>query len=233
MIIYHVFTGKSTAELEAIRKAQPQYLLLSYFYVKNKPLQQFVEQLGYRPHILLDSGAFSAHTQGKGIALTDYMQYIKDNEPYISEYMNLDVFQDNEMSFAYFNIMKMKGFKPIAVVQYGTNETEWLEKYIELGESRIALGGTVPITNKSVVANWIRLLTWQYPDIKFHLLGSSSKKITDTCDLFSCDSSTWMMQALNGKPGHIKGKSREAKIQRAIFNLRQEIQYVEQIKGCM
>ncbi|QED48170.1 hypothetical protein [Cytobacillus dafuensis] len=224
--IFHVAVNSSTAETEALRKVRPQRLLLSYFYFRNKPLKQFVEKLGYSPEIMLDSGAYSAWTKGKGIALTDYMKYIEENREYITNFINLDVFGDNEMSFDYFMILKKKGFSPIPVVQYGDDHEEWLHKYYNLGERFIALGGTVPIKNKWEVSEWVRLLAWQYPEIKFHLLGSSSRQNINHCDMYSCDSSTWFMQAIMGKPNHIKGTSRIAKIERAAYKLKKELELV-------
>lgn len=216
----------STAELEALQEVKPSRLLLSYFYFRNKPLKCYVERLGYKPEIMLDSGAYSAWTKGKGIALTDYMKYIEENKEYISSYVNLDVFGDNEMSFDYYSIMKRKDFNPVPVVQYGDDHMKWLERYYQLGERFIALGGTVPIKNKWEVSDWVRLLAWQYPEVKFHLLGSSSRKIIDHCDMYSCDSSTWFMMAVMGKPNHIKGTSRQAKMERAKFNLKKELELV-------
>jgi hypothetical protein len=145
MKIYHVAVDSSTAELETLKEVKPPRLLLSYFYFRNKPLNDYIERLKYQPEILLDSGAYSAWTKGKGIALTDYMKYIKENKDYISAYINLDVFGDNEMSYDYYQIMKRKGYNPIPVVQYGVNHMEWLEKYYQHGERFMALGGTVPI----------------------------------------------------------------------------------------
>jgi hypothetical protein len=185
-----------------------------------------VERLCYVPEIMLDSGAYSAFTKGKGIALTDYMKYIENNNEYITRYMNLDVFGDNQMSYDYYEIMKRKGFSPVPVVQYGEDYQEWLDKYRYNGEQFIALGGTVPIKNKKEVSEWVRLLSWQYPEINFHLLGSSSRKILDHCDVYSVDSSTWFMMAVMGKPNHIKGTSRLAKMERAKFNLKKELELV-------
>jgi hypothetical protein len=206
-----------------LKEVKPPRLLLSYFYFKNKPLKNYVEQLGYKPEIMLDSGAYSAWTKGKGIALTDYMKYIEENKEYIYCYMNLDVFGDNQMSYDYYLILKKKGFSPVPVVQYGDDHQDWLDKYYQQGERFMALGGTVPIKNKWEVSDYVRLLSWQYPEINFHLLGSSSRKIIDHCDMYSCDSSTWFMMAINGYPKHIPGTSRLAKLERAKFNLKKEM----------
>jgi len=222
MKLYHVAVDSSTAELEVLQQVKPPRLLLSYFYFKNKPLGEYIERLGYTPEIILDSGAYSAWTKGKGIALTDYIKYIQENKEFIHKYFSLDVVEDSQMSYRYWQIMKEKGLKPIPVYHYGENESV-LQKYANQ-TGYIGLGGTVPVSNKSEVADWARMITWQYPEIKFHLLGSSSGKIIDTCDLESTDSSSWFMQAVMGKPEHIKGKSREAKIKRALYNLKRELE---------
>ncbi|MEH7251917.1 hypothetical protein V7111_07305 [Neobacillus niacini] len=222
MKLYHVAVDSSTAEVEALRQVKPPRLLLSYFYFRNKPLGEYIEKIGYTPEIILDSGAWSAYNKGKGIALTEYLKYIEENKEYIHKYFSLDVIFDSQMSYRYWQIMKEKGYNPIPVFHYG-EEAAHLKRYVEQTDY-IGLGGTVTIKDKNEVGDWVRMITWQYPDKKFHLLGSSSDKIISTCDLESTDSSTWFMQAIMGKPKHIKGTSREAKIERAIFNLKRELE---------
>lgn len=224
MILYHVFTGKSSAEYQVIEKLKPPNLLISYFYFKNKPLKEFVERIGYKPKIFLDSGAYSAFTCGKNISPIDYMNYIDLNREFLPDgsYISLDVIGDSKLSMIYYEIMKSKGFSPVPVYHYGENENA-LKFYVENGNQYIALGNTVPITNKDIVVKWINELIKNYPSVKFHLLGSSSKKIMSCENLFSCDSSTWILQAKNGCPKHILGTSTEAKIERAIYNMREEL----------
>lgn len=219
--IYHVAVNSSTAELEALKEVKPPRLLLSYFYFKNKPIKDYVQKLGYQPEIFLDSGAWSTYSKGKGIALTDYLQYIKENNDYIQNYFSLDVIGDSQLSYRYWQIMREKGFHPIPVYHYNAPEM-YLNLYTNQTDY-IGLGETVPEKDKNKVADWIRMIVWQYPQIKFHLLGSSSEKIIDTCDIESTDSSTWFMQAIMGKPKHIKGNTRESKIERAIYNLQSEL----------
>lgn len=222
MKLYHVAVDTSTAELEALREVKPPRLLVSYFYHRNKPLEEYEKKLGYSPKFVMDSGAYSAWTKGKGIALTDYLECIDRNRDKLEHYFSLDVIGDSKLSYWYWQIMREKGYDPIPVFHYGEDE-KYLKKYIEQTDY-IGLGGTVPISNKAEVADWARMITWQHPEKKFHLLGSSSGKIIDTCDLESTDSSTWFMQAIMGKPEHIKGTSREAKIERAVFNLKRELE---------
>lgn len=222
MELYHVAVDSSTAEREVIKDIQPPRLLLSYFYFRNKSLKEYTDMLGYRPKIILDSGAYSAWNKGKGIALTDYMDYISENKDYIYKYFTLDVVGDPELSYWYYKIMKEKGFNPIPVYHYGEDES-WLERYTSETDY-IGLGGTVPEKDKGKVSDWIRFIVWQYPDMKFHVLGSSSPKIINTCDVYSTDSSTYWMQSINGKPQHIKGRTRQAKIDRAKYNMIKELE---------
>ena len=123
-------------------------------------------------------------------------------------------------------LMRRKGFSPIPVYHYQADE-KYLKYYAKRAEL-IAIGGTVPEHNKRIVAEWVRVLVWTYPEIRFHLLGSSSRKIVDTVDLHSVDSSTWIMQAKNGRPYHIPGKTPQAKVKRAVYNLEKEINLFEE-----
>lgn len=227
MKIFHVAVDSSTAELEALQEVKPPRLLLSYYYFRNKPLKDYLERLGYKPEIILDSGAWSAFSKGKGIALTDYMRYIEENKEWINMFFSLDVMNDSQLSYRYWQIMRERGFKAIPVYHYGSPEM-FLDLYANQTDF-IGLGGTVPIKDKNAVSEWVRMISWQYPEVKFHLLGSSSRKILDHCDIYSVDSSTWFMMAINGKPQEIKGNSREMKIQRAIHNLKKELELVSEV----
>lgn len=222
MELYHVVTASTSVEIEVIKQVKPPRLLLSYYYFKNRPLERFISEIGYKPKIMLDSGAYSAFTKGKGIALTDYLKYVQDNREYIDLFISLDVIQDSDLSYWYWHIAREKGYKPIPVFHYLEDE-KVLSKYANQTDY-IALGGTVPEKDKNKVADWVRLIVAQYPEIKFHVLGTSSRKVIDTCAIASADSSTWIMQAIMGNPKHITGKSREAKVERAIYNLKGELE---------
>jgi hypothetical protein len=222
MNLYHVVTAKSKAEIEAIKEIRPPKILISYFYFKNRLLADFIEEIGYKPEIFLDSGAYSAWSRNKNISPIDYMNYILNNLDYINKYIALDVIGDSELTIKYFEIMRLKGFYPVPVYHYGDPE-EVLKYYIEMGIDYIALGNTVPIQNKGAVAAWINELMGKYPAIKFHLLGSSSRKIIEGTKIYSVDSSTWFIQAIKGLPKHIIGVDRAAKIERAKYNMKEEL----------
>ena len=218
MTLYFVVTGNKE-ELEVIREVKPPNILVSYWYFKTKPLGEFCSQIGYTPNILLDSGAYSAFTKNKTVNLLDYMKFITDNSETISDYISLDVINDSDLTVAFYNIMRMKGYNPIPVYHYGEDECV-LKHYLSSGATRIALGGTVPIRNKAVVAKWCSDLHSRYPDVEFHLLGSTSKVVLESSSVSSCDSSSWYMMAVNGFPKEIAGKTKESKMERAKYQLR-------------
>lgn len=218
MIIYFV-TDTSKAGLEVIRELKPKNVLVSYWYFKNKPMNEFCDEIGYMPNILLDSGAYSAFTKGKTVNVLDYMRYITDNLPLLESYISLDVITDTQLSVAFYDLMRMKGFDPIPVYHYGEDQRA-LDHYLIVGSKRIALGGTVPIKDKRVVAEWCKELHSRHPDIDFHLLGSTSKVVLESDSVSSCDASSWYMMAVNGYPKEITGKTRGAKIERAKYNMK-------------
>lgn len=215
--VYFVTTGLQE-EMQVIRKVRPPRLLCSFWYFKNKPLEAFCESLGYRPEIMLDSGAYSAFTKGKNVNVLDYMAYIKENAAYISRYVALDVIGDSFTSRLLYDLMRAKGFDPVPVVHYGEGAADLLQ-YVETGARFIALGDTVRIRDKKVVAAWCTEIHRQHPGIELHLLGSSSQKILQSGALSSCDSCAWYLLAINGKPASIPGKTQAAKLARAEVNM--------------
>lgn len=221
-MIYFVTTGRAD-EVHVIQKLQPTHLLVSYFHTKNKPIKLLIDSLGYTPKLLLDSGAWSAYNTGKNISLIDYMNYIEENIQYIEHYVALDVIDPNlgdEFSKRYYEMMLLRNLDPIPVFHYG-EDLSYLQYYVDQEPPFIALGGTAMNRSKTEVREWVSSLNQLYPDQPFHLLGSSSKQITEYTDLRSYDSSTWIMMASNGFPAHIPGKSIESKRERMKYHMSQ------------
>lgn len=224
MEFFFVTVGKKNPiEIQVIKELKPAALLLSFFYWKNFDLGEFIKEIGYTPKILFDSGAYSSYTSGKEVELQQYVSCIKKNNKYIWRYISLDKLGDDKKSFDAFMEMKEMGLNPVPVFHYMGDES-YLRKYIESGETFIALGGTVPIKSKNKVAEWVRMLSWMYPEVRFHLLGSGSRKILDHCDIQSADASTWIMGAVMGKPKMIPGNDEESKKKRASFNMNKYIE---------
>lgn len=225
-IYFSTVAYKNKWEIDIIRDLRPAHILVSFFYLRKYPLDGLVRDLGYRPVIMLDSGAYSAWSLGKNISLVDYLAYLIQNKDHIDHYLSLDVIPDGSgvdseaVGYGYYSIMRDLGLHPIPCYHYGSPPSE-LQRYVDDGNAYIALGNTVPVRNKALVADWVRSLIKQYPSTQFHLLGSSSKKVLEVDGLTSCDASTWITGALMGIPAHIPGKSKDNKIARATFNMRE------------
>lgn len=218
MDFYFVCTGiHRRLEIEPIKELRPKHLMISYHYFKNVDLGEFIKVIGYKPKILLDSGAFSAFMSGKPVNLEKYIEYIKRNNEHIYKYVCMDVLGDSVKSYEAWEQMRARGLDPMPVFQYMGDEAI-LQKYIAAGVDLIGLGGTVPIKSKREVAAWARLLAWQYP-ANYHLLGSANRVILDEVDLYSADASTWAMGAIFGRPFHIPGNTVQSRIKRAKYNL--------------
>ena len=227
MDVYFVTVGLRE-EIEVIRKVRPPRLLCSYWYFKHKSLRDFCNTIGYKPEIMLDSGAYSAFTKGSSVNLFDYMKYIAENDEYISRYVALDVIGDTFATKLYYEIMRNKGFRPIPVYHFG-DDISLMQYYISNGSRTVALGNTVRIRDTSEVAQWCKELHEWQPGISLHLLGSSSQKIIECGVVDSCDSSTWYVMAVNGYPKEIPGKTRLTKISRAEANMIQTMEAFNEI----
>lgn len=205
MNIYFVSSfDRNKDEKRAIKKAKPEHILISFYYA-NKDMKVFTDFIGYKPKIMLDSGAYSAWKSEKELLIDDYINYIKENTDYIDEYIAFDCIGNPEKTYKNYIKMLDEELNPIPVYHYGS-DIFYLEKYLQ-NTNRIALGNTVPIRNKNHVANWINHLISKYPDSKFHLLGSTSKAIIKNCPgLVSCDSTTYSIRPAMGKPKFIDGK---------------------------
>lgn len=197
---YFVYCG-NLQEREIIKELKPPNLLLSYYYFKHKSMKEIIESLGYKPNIMLDSGAYSAYNSGKAINIFEYMDYIRENESHLECYMASDVMKNGEETFENFVFMKESGLNPVPIFHYKTDEI-WLEKYYELGERFVALGSTVPEPRKYLVRMWINELAVRFHDLSFHVLGTSRREIIDYCDVWSCDSTGWIRTAI------LRGKTR-------------------------
>lgn len=216
--VYFVTIGKRE-EIQVIKKIRPQRLLCSYWYFRNRPLKELCSSIGYVPEIMLDSGAYSAFTKGKSVNVLEYMAYIKANEPFISRYVALDVIGDHLTTELFYDLMKIKGLEPIPVFHYG-DDSSLMDHYISTGAKLVALGGTVVIRDKDIVATWCAEIHRRYPETKLHLLGSSSQKIMESGAVASCDSSAWYMMAVNGKPEMVSGENRSSVLDRAEANMK-------------
>lgn len=164
--------------------------------------------------LFLDSGAFSAWSQGEEINIQEYITFIKENEKYIDLYSNLDVIGDPKGTWKNQRIMEKAGINPVPVFHFGEN-IKWLQKLIDKKYKYISLGGMVPISNKDLVP-WLDNLWSNYltdkdgmPVTRVHGFGLTSLKMMLRYPWYSVDSTSWVVTGRMGSiyiPKKKKGK---------------------------
>ena len=152
--------------------------------------------------LFIDSGAFSAFTQGVAINLDEYIAFIKQYKDIITVYANLDVIGDAEGTLANQKRMEKAGLNPLPCFHYG-EPIEFLKYY--LGKYKyIALGGMVPISTKDL-GTWLDNLFANYicdkdgkPRVQVHGFGLTSLKLMLRYPWYSVDSTSWVVTGRMG-----------------------------------
>ena len=171
-------------------------VLISYFYFKKIKKQQLkkLEKLD----VFVDSGAFSAWSQGDIIDVEAYMLWLWEYG--FETYASLDVIYDPEATKENFETMrnpnriKEEGFNPIPTFHYGIDF-----KYLEdiKDEPYIALGGMVPLAKESAkLQRWLDkcfeiLIDNVKKGMKVHGFGLSNMQLLKRYPFYSVDSSSW------------------------------------------
>ena len=172
-------------------------LLLSYHYFKNTDLEALMAKyFGEKiPKIFIDSGGFSAATQGVDIDIDAYCDWLKQYQSLIHVYANLDVIGDPEKTYEQQKMMEDRGLKPIPVFHTG-EPVSWLERYIDEGYDYIALGGMVPYArDRKKLIQWMSMCFKVAEDsgkeIGYHGFGMTNWDLMRAYPWKSVDSSSW------------------------------------------
>lgn len=179
--------------------------------------------------LFLDSGAFSAWTQGIEINIQDYIEFIKKYKDEIDLYANLDVISfspnpsDKEeaarKTLENQKIMESAGLSPLPVFHVG-EPWKYLEYYLKKYDY-IGLGGMVQ-QPKTILIPWLDKVFGDficdkrgYPKVKVHGFGLTSVPLMIRYPWYSVDSTTWVVNSRlgrvfipsrrNGKWGYGKG----------------------------
>lgn len=154
--------------------------------------------------LFLDSGAFSAYAMKKEINITDYINFIKENEKHITVYANMDVIGDPEKTLENQKIMEAEGLSPLPCFHQG-EDTKYLEHYVENYEY-ICVGGMASkrFNYNTTIANLDTYFTLVcsssgIPKVKVHGFGITAIPMVLRYPWYSVDSSTWVVFARYGK----------------------------------
>lgn len=153
-------------------------------------------------NLFLDSGAFSAFTQGAEIDIYEYIAFIKKNKKYIETYAVLDVIGSAKETWKNQRIMEKAGLNPLPCFHFG-EDIKWLKKYVKKYKY-MALGGMVPISSKDLKV-WLDDLFSNHlcdkkgnPLIKVHGFGMTSLNLMLRYPWYSVDSTSWVVTGRMG-----------------------------------
>jgi len=153
--------------------------------------------------LFLDSGAFSAFTQGITIDIQEYIAFIKEHESVLEVYANLDVIGDPVGTWKNQITMEKAGLSPLPCFHYG-DDPKWLKRYLSKGYEYIALGGMVPISTNDL-RSWLDYIFPEFlcdssgiPTIKVHGFGLTSLRLMLRYPWFSVDSTSWVVTGRMG-----------------------------------
>lgn len=164
--------------------------------------------------LFLDSGAFSAFSQGVEIKIKDYIAFIKEHLEHLEVYANLDVIGDAEATLQNQKIMEKAGLKPLPCFHYG-EPIKYLKHYLD-NYDYLALGGMVPISTADLRV-WLDNLFHEHicdksgmPRVKIHGFGLTSFPLMKRYPWYSVDSTSWVVTGRMGSvyiPRQRQGKS--------------------------
>lgn len=184
--------------------------LESYYEIRNNTrMLDCIQERGDK--IFLDSGAFSAFTQGVEVDLRDYATFIREHEDIITTASNFDVIGRNMERQSYDNLkileryLKENGSRMgVQPVHHARDHDSWLEKYLKEGYDYIFLGGMVP-ESTPYLRQWLDRVWDRYltdgmgrPRVRVHGFGLTTESLMLDYPWYSVDSTSWKMYSIMG-----------------------------------
>jgi hypothetical protein len=163
-------------------------LLLSFHYFRDRSIADLFDGCDPMPRIFLDSGAFSAATQGARIDIGEYADYIQRNLPHVEVYANLDVIGDHSRTLANQRYLEKRGLHPLPV--FHAKEPWEALRDLVAEYDYIGLGG-IAIKGTQRFAPWVKRCFELAGDTKLHGFGVSNWLLLRAFPWHSVDHTTW------------------------------------------
>ena len=169
-------------------KPERARLLLSYFYFRDTNIGDLFRDCSPMPWVFLDSGAFSAATQGAKIDVGEYAAYVERNIDHIEIFANLDCIGNAQRTRANQEFLERRGLRPLPVFHAGE---AWsvLEQMVSQYDY-IGLGG-IAIKRTQRFAPWIKRCFEIAEGNRLHGFGVSNWFLLRAFPWFSTDHSSW------------------------------------------
>lgn len=167
--------------------------LLSYFDTEGVPgaFEFWLSPAEPGKRLFIDSGAFSAYTQGIPVDLGAYIKWLHAHKANVYCYACLDIINDCEGTRRNYETMVAAGLKPIPVFHVGS-PLEELERYCGLTDF-VALGGSVQLSKRrELLQRWFDscfAIVKKFWPVKVHAFGVTAQWLLERYPFFSCDSS--------------------------------------------
>lgn len=177
----------------ALLAYQPELrFLVSYYYLQSPSVLK--DLLGVQSKkkeldLFLDSGAFSAMTMEKQIALKTYARFLLDYRDYFTIYANLDVIRDAEKTLHYQRILEEEyGLSPLPV--FHVNEDwRYLDYYLE--RYRYIALGVAGSPHHSYLPWLVKCFQIAGNHAVFHGFGITTWEVLCAFPWYSVDSASW------------------------------------------
>jgi hypothetical protein len=179
------------------------FKLLSYAWMvrRGKPNAEMKRFFSWPVTRFLDSGAFTAYTQGRPVDLAAYADFCLAHAGQFETLSNVDAIGGGEdaaaLTYANQKFLEGEGLKPLPVF-HCREPTKWLERYIAEGYDYIALGGMVP-ENAPYLRCWLDDVFSRFlcdadgvPRVRVHGFGLTRPKLILRYPWHSVGSSAWL-----------------------------------------
>lgn len=177
-------------------------MLFSFHYYGKFDFAEYVGSMAVRPMVMVDSGGFSAHTQGAEISLDAYVGWLRRNADWIDLYANLDEIGDPAGTLRNQLRMERMGMRPMPIVHFGS-DPRIIAQYAANGYDYQALGGMVPhlrgVARAARDGKPHELIDWLdrchdvagASGVGLHGFGATTWSIVELYPWRSVDSSSW------------------------------------------
>lgn len=166
--------------------------LVSYWYIKNGRGESVVDySISHNVPLFLDSGAFSAMTQGVEIDINEYTEYCLQHAGKFAVIASLDVIGDHVTTARNHDYMRSRGVNSIPTFHVNAPFSELDRLCSE--NSYVALGVAGMQKRRSHLMAWLtKCFRVNGGRARFHGFALTSPIVMYSFPWFSVDSSTWL-----------------------------------------
>jgi len=146
---------------------------------------------GIRPDLFADSGAYSAHTMGVEIDVTEYVAWLNRWNGLFTTVANLDVIGDHAASMRNLRALEECGINALPVFHTTTSDFEVFEDLCERYDY-VGVGGMVGYQPKTIFPWLVRVhKIARKHDTRLHGFGQTSQRPLDDLPWYTVDSTSW------------------------------------------